>query len=450
MNKKRLEPYLCLFHNDTLIMEKRVFVFCYKTISLISIFTIFFGFAYAIPPPIKNSLDNKSSIEIQVNNKSKEIDNEKSHINKDMDKIKINALTIDENKSTAVFYGANLPTEILSQYSRIIVESGNVKPEELTALQANNSRVFAYVSIGEVSPSRPWFKNIKKDWILGDNKIWDSKVMNLASTGWQDFILDSVVTPLWEAGYRGLFLDTMDSFYLFAKDPKEQEKQANALVALLQKIQKRYPDIRFISNRGFEVLPSIGDQLEAVVAESLFASWDNGKKIYKETSANDQEWLLNKLKTIKNNASVDIIIIDYVEIGKHDDAKKVAKKIEKEGFIPWVSIPSLDLAGVGSIEPEINTYLLLFDSKVETNTPLKLPKYQTLINKIKSQKKVLKTHDIQTGMPLGHMGGRYKSILSALPYEKQPEFYKKWLKKQIKEGVSINMLTPKSAIPDKE
>ena len=429
------------------LIGEHVFGFYYKAILLVSILTILYGSAYALPSS-KNSLDDKTATEIKASNKSEETETEKSLIDKNMDEI--SPPTIDKSKSTAVFYGANLPTEILSQYSRIIVESGNVKPEELTALQENNSRVFAYVSVGEVSPSRPWFKHIKKDWILGDNKVWDSKVMDLSSAGWQDFILDSVVTPLWETGYKGLFLDTMDSFYLFAKDPKEQEKQANALTELLQKIQKRYPDIRFISNRGFEVLPSIGNQLEAVVAESLFASWDNGKKIYKETSTNDQEWLLNKLKTIKKNSSVDIIIIDYVELGKHDDAKEIAKKIEKEGFIPWVSIPSLDLAGVGSIEPEVNTYLLLFDSKIETDKPLQLAKYQALVNKIKSQGKSLKIHDIQSGMPLGHMGGRYKSILSALPYEEQSENYHVWIQKQVNEGVSINMLTPKSAIPSKE
>ena len=355
---------------------------------------------------------------------------------------------INTSKSTAVFYGPNLPTDILSQYSRIIVESGNVKAEELTALKANNSSVFAYVSIGEVSPSRPWFKHIKDEWILGDNKVWDSKVMDLASPGWQDFILNSVVTPLWDKGYRGLFLDTMDSFYLFAKDPEEQKRQTIALTKLLQKIHQRYPDIRFISNRGFEVLSSIGNQLEAVVAESLYASWDNGKKLYKKTSANDQEWLRSKLNSIKKKASVDIIIIDYVELGKHKKAKEIAEKIMKEGFIPWISIPSLDLAGVGNIEPKMNTYLLLFDSKTETNNPLQLKRYQELVHKTKD--KIIKIHDIRSGMPLGHMGGRYKSILSALPYKEQSKTYKDWIKKQIKEGVTLNMLTPKAAIPSKK
>ncbi|MCK5919081.1 MAG: endo alpha-1,4 polygalactosaminidase [Cocleimonas sp.] len=342
-----------------------------------------------------------------------------------------------DNKSTAVFYGANLPTHILSQYKRIIVEPDNVKQKELLALTSEGSRVFAYVSIGEVNPSRKWYKKIKPAWVLGDNKIWDSKVMDLASLGWQDFLVDTVVKKLWDNGYRGLFLDTMDSFYIFAKDKKQQEKQTDALTALMKKINKRYPEMRFISNRGFEVLPSIGKQLEAVVAESLYASWDNGKKIYKETPANDQEWLLNKLNGIKNDLSVDIIIIDYAKPGDRTKAKLIADKITKQGFIPWISIPSLDLAGVGSIEPTLDTYLLLTDSKIDGHNPLKLKKYQKLVEMLKGKNKKLKVHDIRLGMPLGHMPGCYTAIISALPSDKQSKAYIAWLKKQKEEGVIL-------------
>ena len=377
--------------------------------------------------------DKKEDVEIESNKKANT-----EVINKPPSRtIK---LTTDEikAKSTAVFYGTHLPVAILSQYGRIIVEPDNVKEEELQELRANKSNVFAYISIGEVNPSRTWFKKIKPAWVLGDNKIWDSKVMDLSAVGWQDFLLNEVITPLWERGYRGLFLDTMDSFYLFTKEKQQQEKQANALSTLIKKIKQRYPKMRFISNRGFEVLPHIGKQLEAVVAESLYASWDNGKKIYKETSANDQEWLLNKLHNIKKDLSVDIIIIDYAKAADRIKAKKIAKKISEQGFIPWVSIPSLDLVGVGSIELEVNTHLLLIDSKIDGHTPFRLEKYQKLLNKFKEQGQKLKVHDIRLGMPIGHMIRRYASIISTLPFNEQSEAYKRWILIQKQEGVIID------------
>jgi len=387
--------------------------------------------------------DKEESIEAETDTKNKpsfeddtQKDTEETAKNKPESSVMLTAKDAKE-KSTAVFYGANLPTDILSQYKRIIVEPDNVKPNELLALRAKDSRVFAYVSIGEVNPSRKWFKKIKADWVLGDNKIWDSKVMDLASSGWQDFLVDTVVAPLWTAGYRGLFLDTMDSFYIFAKDKQQQEIQTKALTQLMQKIHQRYPDMRFISNRGFEVLASIGQQLEAVVAESLYASWDNGKKTYQDTTENDQKWLLGKLNKIKKELSIDVIIIDYAESDNRTHAVEIAAKIAQQGFIPWISIPSLDLAGVGSITPKLESYLLLIDSKSDGHTPLKLKKYQNLVEMLKQQDKTLKVHDIRLGLPLGHMNGRYIGLINTLPAEKQSKAYKAWLMKQKQEGIAI-------------
>lgn len=356
---------------------------------------------------------------------------------------------IPANKSTAIFYGTNLPTDILSQYSRIIVESDNVKPEELKALKSKGSYVYAYVSIGEVSPTRKWFKKIKKKWILGDNKVWDSKVMDLASPGWQDFILNSVVTPLWKKGYRGLFLDTMDSFYLFAKDEKQRKQQADALVELLKKIHQRYPDMRFISNRGFEVVSSIGDQLEAVLAESLFASWDNVKKVYKETSENDQEWLINKLNSIKKELAIDIIIIDYADPSDSKKMRELAVKIAKEGFIPWISIVSLDIAGLGSLDINSDTHLILTNSITNFKNSSLKNKYKTFFNKIKDKNEKIKTHNIKSGFPIAHTTRRFISIMTALPFNKQSDAYKKWLKKQIEEGTKFIPLTKDAKIKNK-
>jgi len=353
----------------------------------------------------------------------------------------------DARKSTAVFYGPNLPTDVLSQFSRIIVEADNVKKHELNELRANGGDVFAYLSVGEVSPTRKWFDQIQPSWVLGDNRVWDSKVMDLDSAGWQGFMMESIVDPLWEAGYRGLFLDTMDSFKLFAKDERQEKQQIQALASLLQTIHRRYPEMRFIANRGFEVLPSIGHLLEAVAAESLFSSWDNGLKVYSETKKADQEWLLNQLNQVKEKLPVDIIIIDYVEPQKRDKAEKVASRIIDEGFIPWISIPALDMVGVGDFKPELKTYLLLTDSKTESHRPLELERYKKLQRHLASDGLNLDVHDIQSGMPVGHLIGRYIGIITAQPFDQQFSIYQNWLRRQQQEGINIQVLNAAAAIP---
>ena len=357
------------------------------------------------------------------------------------------AARTDVRKSTAVYYGPNLPTDVLSQYSRIIVEADNVKRHELDELRANNGDVFAYLSVGEVSPTRKWFDQIQPSWVLGDNRVWDSKVMDLKSVGWQKFMIETIVDPLWEAGYRGLFLDTMDSFKLFATNEQQEREQIEALASLLQVIHKRYPDMRFIANRGFEVLPSIGHLLEAVAAESLFASWDNGLKVYRETKKADQEWLLQQLHDVKDKLPVDIIIIDYAEPQKRQKAEKVAERIANEGFIPWISIPALDMVGVSEFQPELKTYLLLTDSKTDGHRPLETNKYRNLQDHLAAQGLKLKVHDIQSGMPTGHLIGRYIGIITAQPFNKQFSIYQNWLRRQQHEGIAIKALNADAAIP---
>lgn len=358
----------------------------------------------------------------------------------------VSAAKVDARKSTAVFYGPNLPTDVLSQYSRIIVEADNVKPKELAALRANGGDVFAYFSIGEVSPTRKWFGRIQPGWVLGDNRVWDSKVMDLASPGWQSFLIKTIVDPLWKSGYRGLFIDTMDSFKLFANSDAERQKQTKALSTLMQRIHERYPDMRFIANRGFEVLPSIGHLLEAVAAESLFASWDNGLKIYKETDQDDQAWLLKELHKIKKKLPVDIIIIDYMEPNKRQEAQEVATRITREGFIPWISIPALDMVGVSSFKPKLKTFLLLTDSKTDTHRPLQFSKYQSMQQKLAKKGLLLDVHDIQLGLPTGHLIGRYLGIITAQPYEEKFAIYKNWLRRQQLEGIRVYPMNPQAAL----
>lgn len=353
---------------------------------------------------------------------------------------------MDSSKSTAVFYGPNLPTDVLSQYSRIIVEADNVKPHELAELRANGGGVFAYLSIGEVSPTRKWFNKIQPEWVLGDNLIWDSKVMDLNSPGWQNFLIKTIIDPLWKAGYRGLFIDTMDSFKLFANSDLQRKKQSKALAALFQEIHKRYPKMRFIANRGFEVLPSIGHLLEAVAAESLFSSWDNSLKVYKPTKLADQKWLLNELHEVKQELLVDIIIIDYMAPDRRSDAEAVANRISNEGFIPWISIPSLDMVGVSRFKPKLKTYLLLTDSKTESHRPLELSKYKTIKQKLFQKGLSLEVHDIQLGMPTGHLIGRYLGIVTGQSYKKQFAIYKNWLQRQKLEGIKIHSTNPQAAI----
>ena len=216
-------------------------------------------------------------------------------------------------KSVAFYYGALPPVNALSQFDRLVLESENIKPEELTKLKQHGSVTFAYLSIGEVGPSRSWGNQIKTEWTTGTNTSWNSRVMDLTSTGWQNFVLQRV-DSLVQQGYEGLFLDTMDSYQIHATDATTRAVQQDALANLISRIKRKHPSIQMISNRGFEVMDKVAGFIDAVAAESLFSRWNNEIKQYQPVPDADRQWLHSKLSQIKQKHNLDIISVSYTHL----------------------------------------------------------------------------------------------------------------------------------------
>ena len=81
------------------------------------------------------------------------------------------------------------------------------------------------------------------------------------------WFIENAVAPLWREGYRGFFLDTLDSYRLAANF--DEKAQQDGLVRVIETLHKRYPGIRLILNRGFEIVPRVRDKVQMVAAESL-------------------------------------------------------------------------------------------------------------------------------------------------------------------------------------
>ncbi len=120
----------------------------------------------------------------------------------------------------AFYYGTDIPWESLGAFDVAVVEPGNVPPSGWSHRLNPGTTVAAYIAVGEVHPTRPYFQKMRPEWKLGENPAWGSIVVDQAAPGWSDFYLAQVVKPLWDRGFRAFFLDTLDSFYLVAKTPE--------------------------------------------------------------------------------------------------------------------------------------------------------------------------------------------------------------------------------------
>lgn len=248
----------------------------------------------------------------------------------------------------AFFYGANPPWDELQAFDLVVVDPGHVP--DPAAPKLPKTKLAAYVSVGEVHPDRPYAKEIPAAWLLGENRDWGSRVVNQAAPEWPKFYSDKVIDPLWNAGYRAFFLDTLDSYQLFAKTPEQRAAQEAGMIALINEIKRRHPDAQLIYNRGFEILDRTYRQVYMLAAESLFQGYDAGRNAYRPVPQADRDWLLAQLKKAREEYKLEVISIDYVAPDQRALARQTAEQIRALGFIPWVATPGLDGLGVGAIE----------------------------------------------------------------------------------------------------
>lgn len=250
--------------------------------------------------------------------------------------------------AVAFFYGSNPPWESLQAFDLAVVDPGHVPDVQMAKL--SQTELVAYVSVGEVHPSRPYAGRIPSTWVRGENRDWGSRLIDQAAPGWPQFFAESVIAPLWGKGYRSFFLDTLDSYHLFAKTAEEKARQEAGLVALVKKLKRHYPQAKLIFNRGFEILEQTHGDVAMIAAESLFQGYDAARAAYRTVPQDDQEWLHAQLKRARDEYGLPGIVIDYVPPAQRELARQTARRIEALGFIPWVATPDLASLGVGLVE----------------------------------------------------------------------------------------------------
>lgn len=253
--------------------------------------------------------------------------------------------------TVALFYGTNPPVAALSRFDAAVVEpdSGfNPLAQSNAGVQGQNTtRWFAYVSVGEITSQRSYYAKMPKAWIIGSNADWESHVVDQTAPEWPAFFIDNVITPLWNRGYHGFFLDTLDSYQRVAKTDAERARQQAGIVAAIRAIKARYPDARLIFNRGFELLPQVHSLAYVVAFESLYSGWNQGAQKYVSVPQQDRDWLLAQTKTIHERYGLPVLAIDYCAPSDTQCARDTVARIRADGVIPYVTDGGLITVGTG-------------------------------------------------------------------------------------------------------
>jgi len=268
--------------------------------------------------------------------------------------------------AVAFYYGARIPVDDLRAFDWVVVEPQHALAQDphIVSTFGPHTLPLAYVSVGEITAERPYAADLPPSWLGASNTAWGSRVIDQTAAGWPQFLRERIVKPLWDAGFRAFFLDTLDSYQLLEKTPaqqqQQQQRQAQALADTLRSLAAAFPGIRLLFNRGFELVDaSLAPHLLAVAAESLVRGWDQAQRRYTEVSATDRDWLLARFAELRSRYGLPGIAIDYCAPAERALARQTAQRIAAHGLIPWVADPLLQSLGVGTVELVPRRVLLL-------------------------------------------------------------------------------------------
>lgn len=306
----------------------------------------------------------------------------------------------------AFYYGPHVPFRELGHFEYVVVQADDVSPETLDGLRAR-TRPVAYVSIGEAEPGY----EIEPEWVLTHNSDWDTSVMDLTAAGWRELVLQRLDT-LTSRGFNAFFLDTLDSYHLLEGPEESVQAQSDALAALIREIHRRWPEAELILNRGFEVLPEVHGAVTAVAAESMFSGWDNSGQRFVPVADEARDWLTAQLRTAQQELGLPVVVIDYAPEDERGSAREIAGRIAELGFTPFVSVPSLDMMGVGRLEVIPRRVLALYDS--EGWSASRSPAHRLAAPILDYLGYAVDYHDIRGPLSEYPLTGRYAGVVSWL------------------------------------
>ncbi len=344
----------------------------------------------------------------------------------------------DPPPSFAFFYGPQPPLAELQAFDRVVLEPDHAPAP---ATLPKHTRWYAYVSVVEVAPTRGWLRDVPREWQRGDNPIWGSRLIDQTAPGWADFFERRVIAPLWQQGWRGFFLDTLDSYHLFAHTPEARRAQEDALVALIERLHARFPGIELVFNRGFEILPRLAGKVAAVAAESLYRSWDRATQTYRDVPDADRAWLLAQLARVRDELRVPVVVIDYAPLHDRAGARALAARIRAAGFVPWVAVGDHDALGVGDFEVLPRRVALVTDRPDGTDF-MHAVAFSFLAAPLAYLGYTIEPIDVRGPLPASLADGRYAAIVSwfSQPVASLNPRFAAWLKRQLDAGLKLVLM----------
>jgi len=346
------------------------------------------------------------------------------------------------HKSALVYYGDTLSYPMAGVHDYIIVEPAHTNVYT-HGFSVYKEKIYAYLSVVEQEKRR---EDLDPQWIVGENKEWNSALCDIANESYQEYLLERL-SNLKKSGFENFFFDTMDSYMLYAKDTTQKEKYQQALIAFLQKVNRRFPEAKIVLNRGFELLESVHTIIEAVLFESYHYRLANNKEEYEKVSQEEKAWLDGHIEKIKSYG-IDIIALDYLPMEEKEKIEETKEIILARGMIPYISVKELDIYGVSSKDAHPREVLMLIDEKNKDRLLQGAHQYGSL--PLEYYGYIPRLHDINQGLPKPSKMAQYAGVVIWLEtLTKDTQTLIEWLKGVKQRGIKIVFVNNFGFVPKK-
>lgn len=204
--------------------------------------------------------------------------------------------------------------------------------------------LIAYISVGEAEDYRFYWDNIKKHpMVIRRNPNWEGNYyVDVRHKDWQNLLLNEVIARIRKQGFKGLMLDTLDTAqFLELENPIKYAGSQKAMIELVKKIHKKYPDLFLISNNGFSLLDELGPFLSGALVEDIYMMPDFEAHGYKPVPEEDREYKVTVLKKVMERFGLPVFVIDYVPSHDEDRVKKCLVDLKALGFKPYIAEKNL-------------------------------------------------------------------------------------------------------------
>jgi polysaccharide biosynthesis protein PelA len=249
--------------------------------------------------------------------------------------------TADQARGFLIYYGSGYGA-ITESYSPVVLEDH----EGAAALVKRfpSTTFLCYFSVAEVHSGRPYYARLKAAGIVGTpNPSWpDARYVDVRSPIWRNILLTDLIPAALAKGYRGVFLDTLDSAEaLEHRDPVRFAGMVTAAADLVSAIRKAFPAIEIMINRAYAILPRVAGQYNHLLGESVRSTFGSGGK-YRRMPEQDIAWQRDRMFEARmRDPSLQLFSLDYWDPNDHGGIARIYAEARADGMTPYVATPDL-------------------------------------------------------------------------------------------------------------